>query len=188
MADTKVKTGKVRFSYVNIFQPRAVDGSTDAKYSLTLLVPKSDTVTIKAMRQAIKAARQSKAEYFKDMNDDEIQTPIHDGDGRKPKGGAYGPECKGCWVVNTSSKTKPGVVDIHKEPIIDTTDVYSGCYGRVTLNAYAYSRNGNKGISFGLNNVQKLADGAPLDGRTRAEDDFDDEFVNDLVEEDDFGI
>lgn len=177
--ETRVKTGKVRFSYVNIFKPRAVDGSSDAKYSLTLLVPKSDTETYKAMRRAVAAAKNTKPDVFKGMDDNEIQTPIHDGDGRKPKGGAYGPECKNCWVVNTSSTSKPGILDRNKDIMADPQEVYSGCYGRVTLNAYVYNRNGNKGISFGLNNVQKLADGAPLDGRTRAEDDFDDDWVDD---------
>ena len=186
MADTKVKTGKVRFSYVNIFSPRKADDSAEPKYSMTLLVPKSDTVTYQAMKRAIKAAIQTKPEIFKGLTEQEIQTPIHDGDGRKPKGGAYGEECKGCWVVNTSSKNKPGVVDINKEPITDPTEVYSGCYGRVTINAYAYNRNGNKGISFGLNNVQKRADGAPLDGRVSAEDDFDDDFQDSF--DDDFEI
>lgn len=186
-ADTKVKTGRVRFSYVNVFKPRKTDDSPDPKYSITLLVPKTDTTTYRAMRAAIKAAIASKPEYFKGMNEDEIQLPIHDGDGRKPKGGAYGDECKGCWVVNAASKSKPGVVDVNRDPILDETEVYSGCYGRATLNAFAYNRNGNKGISFGLNNIQKRGDGAPLDGRTRAEDDFDDDF-NDPFDDDDLGL
>ena len=55
---------------------------------------------------------------------------------------------------------------------MDATEVYSGCYGRLTLNFYAYNANGNKGVAAGLGNVQKLEDGEPLGGFTRAEDDF----------------
>ncbi len=98
--------------------------------------------------------------------------PIGDGDGVKDNGEPYGEECRGCWVVRASSKTRPSVVDLNIQPIIDPNAFYSGCYARATVSFYAYNQNGNKGVGCGLNNVQKLADGEPLSGRTTAEEDF----------------
>ncbi|ASB66975.1 hypothetical protein S101413_03558 [Bacillus velezensis] len=83
--------------------------------------------------------------------------------------------------MNASSKTKPGIVDRNLNHIIDSEELYSGCYGRVSINFYAFNTAGNKGIACGLNNIQKLEDGDYLGGRSRAEDDFDalDDFEND---------
>lgn len=178
--DTKVVTGKVRLSYCNLFQPRAAEEGQEAKYSCTILVPKSDKATIQKIKAAIEAAKTAGADSLKDKNGkmpNTVKTPIHDGDGEKPNGGDYGDECKGHYVINASSKQKPGIVDKSLNEIIDSTEVYSGCYGKVSVNFYAFNTKGNKGIACGLNNVQKLADGDYLGGRSRAEDDF--EAVND---------
>ena len=100
---------------------------------------------------------------------------LHDGDGVKEKTGEpFGPECKGHWVISVSSKNKPGVVDADLNEIIDKTAIVSGDYGRASINAYGYDVSGNRGVSFGLNNIQFLEKGEPLGGRTRAEDDFSD--------------
>ena len=174
--DTKVITGKVRLSYCNLFQPRAVDESQEAKYSVTIVIPKSDKNTIAKIKIAIEAAKQAGADKLKDKNGKvptTIKTPVHDGDGEKPNGGEYGEECHGCYVINATSKQKPGVVDKHLNEILDSTEIYSGCYGRVSVNFYAFNTAGNKGIACGLNNVQKLDDGDYLGGRSKAEDDFD---------------
>lgn len=173
--DTKVVTGKVRLSYCNLFQPRAVEEGQEAKYSCTILVPKSDKATIQKIKAAIEAAKLAGADTLKDKNGKvpaSVKTPVHDGDGEKPNGGEYGEECHGHYVINASSKQKPGIVDIKLNEILDSTEVYSGCYGKVSINFYAFSKSGNKGIACGLNNVQKIADGDYLGGRSRAEDDF----------------
>lgn len=179
MESTKVITGKIRFSYVNLFNPRAGMGGGDPKYSACLLIPKSDKKTCNALKAAVEAARLNSGSLFGGKVPTTLKSPIHDGDGEMPNGGEYGPECKGCLVVNASSKQKPGVVDRNRDEILDQTEFYSGCYGRASLNFYAYNTNGNKGVACGLNNVQKLADGEALGGRARAQDDFGDDFDDD---------
>jgi len=73
-------------------------------------------------------------------------------------------------------------VDKNVQPILDSTEVYSGCYGRASITFYPFNTNGNRGIACGLQNLQKLADGESLGGRSRAEDDFeaydDDDFLS----------
>lgn len=169
---TKVVTGEVRLSYVHLFEPYSSIEGADPKYSVVLLIPKTDKKTIKALRDAQQAALEAgKDRLFGGKLPKGWKDTIHDGDeeGDLDKN----PEYEGHWYMNVSSKTKPGVVDRALNPIIDSTEVYSGCFARVSINAYPYSQAGNKGVSFGLNHVQKLRDGDFLGGRSRAEDDFD---------------
>ena len=183
---TKVVTGKVRFSYCNIWEPKAVDGG-EPKYSVNLLIPKSDTVTLGKIKAAMKEA----AENFRKKNGAASLpaspiTPLHDGDGTKPNSGEpYGPECKGHWVmtVSSSAKQKPIVVDAAGNAILDPSEVYSGCYGRASINFYGYN-NRKKGIGVGLLAIQKLHDGEPF-GTIGSADDFNDGYV-DQDENDDF--
>ena len=171
---TKVVTGKVRFSYVNIFEPKASEDGGVPKYSITLLIPKSDTATLGKIDAAIKEA----AENFRKKNGAASLpanpvTPLHDGDGFKPSGDPYGPECKGCYVmaVSCSEKQKPVVVDAFGNAITNPAEVFSGCYGRASINFYGYN-NRKKGVGGGLLAVQKLHDGEPLGGRISAEQEF----------------
>lgn len=171
MSDVIV-TGEVRLSYVNVFQPKAPQNSQgEPKYSVTVLVPKTDVST----KQAIDAAIQ---QAINEAREKGIQLPpmpaipIHDGDGKKQSGEEYGAECKGHWVFTASSKNKPEVVDANLQPIISPTAIYSGCYGRVSLRFYPYNSAGRKGIGCGLGNVQKLRDGELLGGGTTAKEDF----------------
>ena len=78
----------------------------------------------------------------------------------------------GCMFINANSSTAPGIVDADCNPILDRSEVYSGVYGRASINLYAFNSNGNKGIACGLNNLQKIRDGEPMGSRSRAEDDF----------------
>lgn len=165
---TKVTTGKVRLSYAHLFEPHAIEGN-DPKYSVSIIIPKSDVETLKAIKEATEQAKKDGASKFGGKVPANIKTPLRDGDVDREGDEAYA----GCYFLNANSKNKPGVVDINVQPVMDATEVYSGCYGRLTLNFYAYNANGNKGIAAGLGNVQKLADGEPLGGFTRAEDDFD---------------
>lgn len=171
---TKVVTGKVRFSYVNVFEAKASQDGGEPKYGLTLLIPKSDTATVEKIKAAMKEAR----ENFCSKNGasalpaDPIN-PMHDGDGTKPSTGEpYGPECKGCYVIAVSSKHQPVIVDAFRNEITDPGEVYSGCYGRASINFYGYS-NKKKGIGAGLLSIQKLTDGEPF-GTVGSADDFDD--------------
>lgn len=182
---TKVITGECRASYVHVFEPYAANENQEPKYSLALLIPKSDKATFRALRKAQKAALEDGRErVFKGKpprwSEDELFT-IHDGDEEADLD--QNPEYAGHWYVNVSAKTKPGVVDRQLNEIIDSTEIYSGCYVRASLNAFAYYTSGNKGVSFGLNHLQKLRDGAYLGGRSRAEDDFDE--LDDEYDDDD---
>ncbi|EPY2286913.1 DUF2815 family protein [Clostridium sporogenes] len=164
---TKVTTGKVRLSYANLFEPRAMEGQ-EPKYSVSVIIPKTDTETLKAIKEAVAEAKEQGKGKFGGKVPANLKTPLHDGDIDRPDDEAYA----NCYYLNANSKNKPGIVDKNVQPVLDATEVYSGCYARLTLNFYAYSASGNKGIACGLGNVQKLEDGEPLGGFTRAEDDF----------------
>lgn len=165
---TKVTTGKVRLSYAHLFEPHAIEGN-EPKYSVSVIIPKSDKETLQAIKEAVNEAKEQGKSKWNGKVPANVKTPLRDGDVDREGDEAYA----GCYFLNANSKNKPGVVDINVQPILDSTEVYSGCYARLTLNFYAYNANGNKGIAAGLGNVQKLADGEPLGGFTRAEDDFD---------------
>jgi hypothetical protein len=170
---THVVTNPVRLSYERLLKPGKGPSSTEEKYSVTLLIPKSDTSTIQRINAGIQAAIQSAlTAKWNGVKPAVLPTPIHDGDGVKQDGTPYGAECKGCYVLTASSSTRPGVVDVNCNPIIDQTQVYSGMYGRVSLDFFGYFNSGKKGVGAGLSNVQKTADGDPLSGRASAEDDF----------------
>ena len=183
---TKVVTGKhTVFSYLNVNEPKTPMGGGTPKYSVSLIIPKSDTVTVAKIRAAIQAAYeegQSKlkgnSKFVPDL--DSLKTPLRDGDKERKGDEAYA----NSWFMNANSTTKPGVVDADCQPILDTSELYSGIIGRASVNFYAFNSNGNKGIACGLNNLQKLSDGTPLGGHSRAEDDFAD--PDDEDDEDDF--
>ena len=173
---TKVITGvKTRWSYANVWEPKSINGGAP-KYSVSLIIPKSDTVTVGKIKDAIKAAYEEGQSKLKGNNKSvpalsSIKTPLRDGDLDRPDDATY----KGCYFINANSATAPGIVDAARQPILERSEVYSGVYGRASINFYAFNSNGNRGIACGLNNLQKIADGEPLGGKTRAEDDFADE-------------
>ncbi len=178
---TKVITGiNTRWSYANVWQAKSINGGTP-KYSVSLIIPKSDTVTVNKIEAAIQAAYEEGESKLKGNGRtvpplSALKTPLRDGDLERPDDEAY----KDAYFVNANSSTAPGIVDADRQPIIDTSEVYSGVYGRASINFYAFNSNGNKGIACGLNNLQKIKDGEPLGGKTRAEDDFaeDDDFLD----------
>lgn len=164
---TKVITGKVRMSYANVFEPKSINGS-DPKYSVSLIIPKSDKVTIEKIKAAIETAKKEGITKLGGKIPANLKTPLRDGDIDRPDDEAYA----NSYFINANSTVRPGIVDANLQSIIDTTEFYSGCYGRASIVFYAYNANGNKGIACGLQNLQKLEDGEPLGGRSRAEDDF----------------
>jgi len=172
----RVVTGRVRLSYVHLFTPFANQPGAEPKYSVTLLIPKSDIATKQRIDAAIQAAiDEGISARWGGVRPPQIAIPIYDGDGVRPSDGMpFGEECKGHWVMTASSKQKPEVVDVNLNPIIDQTQIYSGIYGRVSIRFFAYNAAGKKGIGCGLGNVQKLEDGEPLGGRTSAASDFGD--------------
>ena len=164
---TKVITGKARFSYANVWEPKSINGG-DEKYSVSLIISKDDTKSIAEIKAAIEAAKQEGKAKFGGKIPANLKLPLRDGDVDRPDDEAY----KNSYFVNANSKDKPQIVDKNVKPILDQSEVYSGCYGRASITFYAFNQNGNKGIACGLGNIQKLADGEPLSGRSRAEDDF----------------
>jgi len=181
MSTTKVVTNKVRLSYAFLFEARAPKENPDGekKFSTSILIPKSDKETLDKIKAAQEAAIEAK---WPGKRPAKVASTLHDGDGVKEKTGEpYGPECKGHYVMAVSSKLRPQVVDQNVNGILDSNGIQSGDYARVSINAYAYDVSGNRGVSFGLGNVQLVSKGEPLGGATRAEDDFtavEDDFLN----------
>lgn len=174
MASTKVVTGKVRLSYARLFEPYSVNGS-EPKYSVCLLIPKSDKETIAKIKAAQKAAAEAGKDKFNGKVPANLKTTLRDGD--EDADTVANPEYAGHYYINVSSKQKPGVVDRDLNPILNAGEVYSGCYARASINFFAYNTAGNKGISASLNNIQKLADGDVLGGAgSSPEADFGDDF------------
>lgn len=165
---TRIVTGEVRFSYVNLLKPRENQYGGEPKYSVTLLIPKSDVATKQKIDAAIQAAiEKGKNGPWNGVVPPNVAIPIHDGDGVKQDGTPYGEECKGHWVMTASSGVDypPKIVDINLNPIIDATQIYSGMYGRIALNFAPYMFAGKKGIGCYIStNVQKTRDGEPLAG------------------------
>lgn len=170
---TFLVTGKVRLSFVHLFAPYANPNGGEPKYSTTLLIPKSDIATKQRIDAAIQAAIMAGVTAkWNGVRPAQPKQPVWDGDGLRQTGEEFGPECKGHWVITASSKQAPQVVDMSLSPIINQTEIYSGIYAHVSLNFFPYLNSGNKGIGCGLGNVQKIADGEPLGGRTTAAEDF----------------
>lgn len=162
-----------RLSYCALTEPRASQNGGDPKYSVTLLIPKSDANAKADIDAAMQSAMLAgKDTTWRGVMPPNPRFPIHDGDGPRISGEPYGEECRGCWVMTASSKQKPQVVDTAGKLIITPTDIYSGMYGHVTIRFYAYENSGNKGIGCGLGNVMKTSDGEPLGGRSDAATDF----------------
>jgi hypothetical protein len=178
----KVITGKdTRWSYANVWEPKSINGGVP-KFSVSLIIPKSDKKTIEVIKKAIQAAYKEGEAKLKGNSRsvpplESIKTPLRDGDTERPDDEAYA----NSYFLNANSTTQPGIVDANVQPILTRSEVYSGVYGRASINFYAFNSNGNRGIACGLNNLQKIRDGEPLGSRTSAEDDF-----ADFTEDDDF--
>jgi len=169
LVSTKVVTGKVRFSYANVFEPVSIDGNSDPKYSVSLLIPKKDTETLNKINAAVEAAKQLGAvSKFGGRVPVGLKLPLRDGDAERPDDEVYA----GCYFLSANSANKPGLVDESLNAIMSREDFYSGCYGRASVNFYAFAVSGNKGVACGLNNLQKLEDGPRLSGGSSAEEDF----------------
>lgn len=179
---TKVITGpKTRWSYANVWDAKSINGGAP-KYSVSLIIPKSDTKTVKKIQAAIKAAYEEGQSKLKGNGKSVpalsvIKTPLRDGDAERPDDEAY----KNSYFINANSATAPGIVDADRNPILERSEVYSGVYGRASISLYAFNSNGNRGIACGLNNLQKISDGEPLGGKFRAEDDFDTDDDDDFL-------
>lgn len=180
---TKVITGvSTRWSYANVWDPKSINGGAP-KFSVSLIIPKDDAATVNKIKAAIQSAYEEGQSKLKGSGKtvpalSVLKTPLRDGDVERPDDEAYA----NSYFVNANSAAAPGIVDADRQPIIDRSEIYSGVYGRASVNFYAFNSNGNKGIACGLNNLQKMKDGEPLGGKSCAEDDFetdtDDDFLS----------
>lgn len=181
--ETKVITSPIRLSYANIFEPRSINGS-DPKYSVSLIIPKSDKQLVEIIKQAIENAKERDKGKWNGKIPANLKLPLRDGDEERPEDEAYA----NSYFVNANSTEQPGVVGLEKNKAtgkaikLTEEEVYSGCYARVSIDFYGYNAAGNRGIACGLGNIQKYKDGERLGGGSSAEDDFDFEEVE--VEDD----
>ena len=179
---TKVITGpKTRWSYANVWEPKAINGGS-LKYSVSLIVPKSDTQTVAKIKAAIEAAYHEGEARLKGNTKSvpplaAIKNPLRDGDVERPNDPAY----EDAYFINANSPTAPGIIDSDRNLILSRSEVYSGVYGRASISFYAFNSNGNKGIACGLNHLQKVRDGESLGGKSSAENDFATEFDDDFL-------
>lgn len=169
----KVITGPdTRWSFANVWEPKSINGGTP-KFSVSLIVPKSDTKTVGKLKAAIEAAYREGEAKLKGNGKTvppmaAIKNPLRDGDIERPDDAAYA----NAYFINANATAAPGIVDADRNPILTRSEVYSGVYGRASISFYAFNSSGNKGIACGLNNLQKMRDGEPLGGKTSAESDF----------------
>lgn len=164
----KVITGIVRFSYVNVFFPIATDDGKPPKYSVALIIPKSDTETVDAINLAVYDCKRENIYLWGGSIPDDLKGGLRDGDVEKDD-----PAYDGCYFINCTSTAKPGVVDKNCKDIIKPSQFYSGCYGRASITFYAYSNSPDQeGIGCTVNNLQKTAEGSKLGGFATAEQDF----------------
>ena len=173
---TYVITGPATLSYPHIAKAQDPQKPGDkAKFSASLVFAAG--ADLKAMQEAAFAAAEAKwpgksADMFKNQI---LRSPFR----RDAVAKGY-PE--GSVFVNARSEQQPQCVYRHadengKAAVIPQdkieADLYAGSQVRASLRAFAYDTNGNKGVSFALNNIQKLAEGTRLDGRKAATDEFD---------------
>jgi hypothetical protein len=171
----KIITNKVRLNYVNIQEKRALIEGEEGKYSCQIMIEKSNKELLSQINAAIEEAMKVGAAIWGGAVIENLRTPLRDGDLEE-----LGEEYAGHFYMNLASKSRPIAVDRQLKEIKDPSEIYSGCYARVSFNTYAYNyengTEGNKeihcGIGCGLLNIQKLAEGEPL-GRTRPEEEFD---------------
>lgn len=176
---TKVITGEVRFSYLHVFEPYAAEVGQKAKYSVSLLIPKTEKQTISLIQEAVaEATDQGQMSKWGGKVPKNLKLPLRDGDAEKDTD--EHPEYKGMFFINASSDRQPGLVDSHKQEIFSADDLKSGDWGLASVNFYPFSVSGNNGIACGLNNLMKKRDGESLGGTpASAESDFAEEFDDD---------
>lgn len=165
---TKVVIGKVRLSYVNVFEARTIGDDDRAKFSASIIVDKEDKKTIAKIEAAIEAAKEEGKGKWGGKIPKNVKLPLRDGDVDREDDEAYA----GKLFFNASSPLKPQVLDRYKQEIVDPSELYSGCYAYVSINFYPYDFNGSKGVAAGLNNIMKVEEGERLGGRSSATEDF----------------
>lgn len=168
-------TPMFRVSYPNVFKAKKNDLNGKDEYSLVALFPKD--ADLSALKKAAQDAIIEKWGPDKTKWPDKLKSPFRD-QGEKAKkddkGAMVLPDGHeaGAIFLTLRSTQRPGLIDQQKQDIIDSSAFYGGCFARASVSVYAYDQKGNRGVGFGLQNVQKMKDGPPFGGRTLAQDDF----------------
>jgi hypothetical protein len=159
----KVTTPVGRLSFPALFKAESMEGG-EPKFSCVLLFPKGST-DLSALQAMAKAAA---AEFWPKGMPQGARSPFRDGDQKDPMIDGYA----GHIFVRFSSTQRPKVVDLNLQEIVEPSEVYAGCFCRVSASCYAYDKTGNRGVAFGLLNVQKVKDGESFGIASNVEDDF----------------
>ena len=173
--------GAVLHPTVEAFQMTEIASLNNRVYRTlgsSAIIPKGDTRTVEKIRAAVENAKKESLSKWGGKIPPNLKLPLRDGDIERPDDEAYA----GSYFLNANSRQAPQVVDRKVQPILDQSEVYSGCYGQISVTFYGFNTNGNRGIAAGLGNIQKLRDGEPLGGRVNAEEEFetydDDDFLS----------
>ena len=156
-----------RFSFLHCWEPESVNGSKP-KYSVTAIIPKSDTAIVNKINAAIENAKKESLSKWGGKVPPNLKLPLRDGDIERPDDDAYA----GCWFLKANRHNAPMVVDRYVQPVLDQSKVYSGCFGKISVTFIGYSSNCNCGIAAVLGNIQILKDGESLGSRAKKSDRF----------------
>ena len=172
ISDTNVRLGLVRFAYVHVFERRRNLDGTPGKYEVVCIIPKKDTETVKLFNEAFEAAKAiGVSTKWNGKMPKNLTGGLRDGDDKDNE--AF----ENCWYFSAKSSTQPGI-RVREDGVVaealDAEDLYSGCYGCVSVNLYPYNSNGNVGVAVGLQNIIKIEDGERLSGGRSADADFSD--------------
>jgi hypothetical protein len=166
-SNQKATTPEFRVSFPAIFEPKLNTLSNKEEYSIQMIFDKTADLS-----QLKKMAKDCVVAKWGSKIPEKLRSPFRDGDEYNDTAENQRAELEGKIFINAKSKQRPGLVDGSLQPILDPSEFYGGCYARATVRAYAYDQKGNRGVAFGLLNVQKLRDGEPFSGKMKAEDDF----------------
>lgn len=174
-----------RFSYLNLWKPRGMEGN-EPKFSVSCLIPKTDTKTIEMIRKAEAEALVEFKDKIGKVTGKTRKSVLRDGDGDDKEHPA---EYAGHWYINASASAdrQPGAVDKNRQPIVKQDEIGSGDYGYVSINLFGFNTSGNNGLGAGFQNIMKVKDGERLSGGRSAESDFEDVDLSVFGEADDNG-
>lgn len=188
-----IRTCPVRLCFPKVFEPSRMEDNAKLLYSASLIFPTGAdlSVMIKALSEAAdkKFGNNWRAKCCGKVigkGNSTITFPFRDGEERAQFGGYEA----GGWFINVTSEARPGIVDTRTQTITDREEIYPGVWALVTLRPFAYDAKAKKGVSFGLQNIMKLADGTPLGGvKPKAEEEFEVvEGIEGLDGDDEMGI
>ena len=153
-----------RLDFVHVFEPWAFRENERPKYSVTLIISKNDTDTIRKVHNALAQAYEKGKSTLQNAEMKDIRSPLRDGDAERPNNPVY----RNCWFINATNNgifSVPQVCDRDKNFITDRNQLYSGVWGRVHVSFKAYSSGDSpsqKGIGCYFNAIQKTKDDARI--------------------------